>query len=121
MTVTKRKRASAMTIVEVALALAIVTIVIVGCTMIFAAGRGQIGRQKNFRIAAQLAAEKIEDFKAGSYSDIEDDTESVYFDGDTYNRNTFVADSNSYKTVRVAVSWGASNEPNVSLFTIIAP
>ncbi len=123
MTVRGRRYAAATTLVEVALAIVIVTIVVVGCSMLFASARGQIHRQKNLRSAAQLAAQQLENLKAGSYDSITDSNtpESVPLDGVTYTRNTNVVDANSYKTVTVTVGWGGDNEPNVSLVTIIAP
>lgn len=123
MAVTKRRRAAATTMVEVMLAIVIVTIVVVGCSMLFASARGQICRQKNFRAATQLAAQQLENLKAGSYGSITDSNtpESVTFDGVTYTRSTNVVDANSCKTVTVTVGWGGGNDPNVSLVTIIAP
>lgn len=121
----KRRFATATTMVEVALAIVIVAIVIVGCSILFAATRGQIRRQKTFRAATQLAAQKLEILKAKPYSDSAlnegDYSDSNSIDGVSCTRYTHIEDSNSYKTVRVSVCWGASNEPNVTLVTIIAP
>ena len=123
MAVTKHRCAAATTIVEVALAIVIVTIVVVGCSMLFASARGQIYRQKNLRVATQLAAQQLENLKADSYSSITDSNtpESVTLGGVTYTRSTNVVDANSHKTVTVTVGWVGDNEPNVSLVTIIAP
>ena len=124
MTFAKRRHAAALTMVEIVLAILIVTIVIVGCSMLFASGRAQIKRQKTYRAAVQLACQKLEYLKGQTYSsltagDATPDTNSI--DGVSYTRNTHIEDGNSCKTVRVTVHWGASNDPNVSLITIIAP
>jgi len=109
--------------VEVVLAILIVTIVIVGCSILFASGRTQIKRQKIYRAAVQLATQKLEKKKGGLYSSLTagDEPNSYTMDGVSYTINTHIADGNSYKTVKVTVYWGASNDPNVKLFTIIAP
>ncbi|MGA1980458.1 MAG: prepilin-type N-terminal cleavage/methylation domain-containing protein [Sedimentisphaerales bacterium] len=123
MAVKQRKPMAAFTLIEVMAAILIVTIVIVGCAFLFAIGKGQISLQKHYRVATQLAAQKLEELKAEpNYASIGDSTDNTTLEDILYTRKAHVANAGSYKEVTVTVSWGhASNEPNVSLVTCIAP
>jgi len=124
MTVKQRKPVAAFTLIEVMAAILIVTIVIAGSSFLFVTGRSQINLQKQYRVATQLAAQKLEELKAGAYSDIVvgDDSNSIPLEDLSYTRSTHTVNAGSYKEVTVTVSWGqADNEHNVSMVTCIAP
>jgi type II secretory pathway pseudopilin PulG len=121
----KQHKILAFTLIEVVTAVLVITIVIAGAAFIFAMGRGQIARQKHYRAATQLAAQKLEQLKVADYNSVvtsgPEDINNLDID---YTRNTHVNnDPNAtYKVVRVTVSWEQGNdEPNVSLVTCIAP
>jgi prepilin-type N-terminal cleavage/methylation domain-containing protein len=124
MTVKQRKSVAAFTLIEVMTAILIVTIVIVGSSFLFVTGRSQVNLQKHYRAATQLAAQKLEELKAGNYSDIVvgDDSNSISLEDLSYNRNIHTVNAGSYKEVTVTVSWQQGHlERNVSLVTFIAP
>jgi prepilin-type N-terminal cleavage/methylation domain-containing protein len=123
MTVTKHKSKAAFTIVEVMVAVLIVAIVVIGGSLLFVMGKGQISQQKRFRAATQLAAQKLEELKAGNYNNVVDDNNSVVLEGITYTRDTNVVDVNAlYKQVTVTVGWnqGAVSH-SINMVTCIAP
>ena len=124
MTIKRHKSAAAVTLIEVMVAVLIVTIVIIGGSLLFVTGRSQINQQKQYRAATYLAAQKLEELKAGNYGAITvgDTEESLSLEDLSYSRSTHTEDAGSYKEVTVTVSWGLTgNEHNVSLVTSIAP
>jgi prepilin-type N-terminal cleavage/methylation domain-containing protein len=123
MTGKQYKSKAAFTIVEVMVAVLIVAIVVIGGSLLFVMGKGQISQQKRFRAATQLAAQKLEELKAGDYANIVNDNNSVVLEGITYTRDTNVVDVNAlYRQVTVTVSWnqGAASH-DISMVTCIAP
>jgi hypothetical protein len=98
--------------------------VVIGGSLLFVMGRGQISQQKRFRAATQLAAQKLEELKAGSYASVVNDSNSVVvLEGISYTRDTVVEDVNAmYKRVTVTVGWnqGAASH-DISMVTCIAP
>jgi prepilin-type N-terminal cleavage/methylation domain-containing protein len=125
MTVKQRKSVAAFTLIEVMTAILIVTIVIAGGSFLFVTGRSQVNLQKHYRAATQLAAQKLEELKAGAYSDIAvGDTQDphISLEGLSYNRNIHTVDAGSYKEVTVTVSWLQGNSSrDVNMVTCIAP
>ncbi|MDD5328030.1 MAG: type II secretion system protein [Phycisphaerae bacterium] len=123
MTFRQRKSAAAFTLIEAMIAALIVTIVIVGTSFLFAVGRGQINQQKNYRAAAQLATQRLEQLKGGDYAAVVSGSSSYSLEGVSYATNTVIENVGSlYKKVTVTVSWGPPGSGfNVSLVTIIAP
>lgn len=55
---------------EVMVAVLIMVIVIIGSSVLFVAGRSQVSMQERNRVATELAAQKLEELKAGGYNDI---------------------------------------------------
>jgi prepilin-type N-terminal cleavage/methylation domain-containing protein len=125
MTVKQRKPVAAFTLIEVMTAILIVTIVIAGGSFLFVTGRNQVNLQKHYRVATQLAAQKLEELKAGSYGSIVAGTTTdspIDLDDLSYNRSVNTVNAGSYKEVTVTVSWlQGNNSRNVSLVTFIAP
>lgn len=125
MTVKQRKSMAAFTLVEVMAAILIVTIVVAGGSFLFVMGKGQISIQKRYRAATQLAAQKVEELKAGDYSAIPLGTTpypTVTLDGLSYSRSINTVDAGNYKKVTVTVSWGPmGSQRNLNLVTCIAP
>ena len=122
MTIKRHKTAAAATLTEVMVAVLIIAIVIIGGSLLFVTGRSQIHQQKHHRAAIQLAAQKLEELKAGDYDAVEPNTENLTLEDFSYVRDTNAVDAGSYKEVTVTVSWGPTgNEHNVSLVTAIAP
>ena len=109
-----------MTMVEVVIAAIICGIVILGASFFFVTGRSQVSLQGNYRQAIQLAAQKIEELKAGGYDQME--TEDFTFESVSYVRSIKVEDVSLYKTVKVTVQWSQmGKQRSVSLDTYIAP
>jgi Tfp pilus assembly protein PilV len=127
MTFKHRKSAAAFTLVEVMTSILIVTIVVTGGSYLFIAGRNQVKLQKHYRSATQLAAQKLEELKAGPYVNISigSSSDSNTLDGATYTRDVNTVDNGTYKQVSVNVHWqeGLHGQftRNVSLVTLIAP
>jgi prepilin-type N-terminal cleavage/methylation domain-containing protein len=125
MTVKQRKSVAAFTLIEVMTAVLIVTIVIAGGSFLFLTGRNQVSLQKHYRAATLLAAQKLEELKAGNYDNIVDgNSNSISLEGVSYTpQSTVVVNTSpSYKKVTVTVSWlQGNNSRNVSLVTFIAP
>lgn len=118
----KSKRGTSL--VEVMVAVLILTIVMLGGSFFHVASTGQINLRKQYRVASQLAAQKLEELKAGNYDAIAigEAKDSLSLDGLSCSRNTVVEDVGSFKQVRVTVQWGqVGKERNVSLVTLIAP
>ncbi|MCJ7654544.1 MAG: type II secretion system GspH family protein [Dehalococcoidia bacterium] len=124
MTIKQRKPVAAFTLIEVMAAVLIVTIVIAGGSFLFVTGRGQINLQKHYRVATLLAAQKLEELKAGPYGNIVCDSNSDSLEGVSYTTQSTVVvnTSPSYKEVTVTVGWlQGNNSRNVSMVTCIAP
>ncbi len=123
MNVKRHNSAAALTLIEVMVAVLIVTIVIIGGSFLFVTGRDQISRWERYRVASQLAAQKLEELKADDYYSIVvgDTEESLSLENVSYSRSIHTEDAGSYKEVTVTVSWGPSNEHSVDLVTCIAP
>lgn len=110
-----------MTLVEVMLAILVLTIVVMGGSFLYVCGSGHITLSKNYRVATELAAQKLEDFRADNAFniDIPDDVPDdppITLGGVTFTRSTIVtppADPNyagSFKNVKVTVQWGVDNQ-----------
>jgi len=112
-----------MTLVEVMLAILVLTIVVMGGSFLYVCGSGHITLSKNYRVATELAAQKLEDFRADNAIniDIPKDAneildETIPLGGVTFTRSTVVeipTDPNyagSFKNVRVTVQWGVDNQ-----------
>jgi len=111
-------------LVEVVVAMLILTILIIGGHHHFVYGRGQIALQGHYRVAAQLAAQKLEELKASNYNDIvEGPTEETLSIGDlSCSRSTDTNDVGLYKQINVTVHWSQlGKDRNVSLDTFMAP
>ena len=110
-------------LIEVMIAALILTIIIMGGSFFYVASTNQINLREQHRVASRLAAQKLEDLKAGNYSDIAvgkttDDPLGSGF----YSRSTVTEDMGTYKKVTVDVIWGTpDNSHNVSVVTFIAP
>ena len=121
------KVSKAFTLIELMLAILILTIVIAGGSFLFVGGRSQINLQKHYRVATQLAAQKLEELKADntvSYDSIVvgETEQSLSLEDLSYSRSTRIENVGLYKKARVTVRWGQiGNEHNVSLVTFIAP
>jgi len=121
------KSRKGMSLVEVLVAISILLITMIASSFVFVSGKSQIKRQGDYRIAAQLAAQKLEELKAGSYSAIADGetTESLSSQDLSHcSRSTGITTEGGglYKKVGVTVRWGRTgDEHNVSFVTFIAP
>lgn len=123
MTFKNCKSAAAFTLVEIMIAILIVTIVVAGGSYLFIVGRDQVNLQKHYRAATQLAAQRLEELKAGPYlTGVICGSDSNTLEDETYTRDVNVVDSGSYKEVTVNVHWQQGHlTRNVSLVTVIAP
>lgn len=126
--VTIRKSKKGTSLVETVVAILVLSIIIVGSSFLFVSGQGYIDMRGRHRIAAELAAQKLEELKAGNYNDIvvvEGGTEESFsLDDFPYTRSlaTEIRDGGLYKKVQVTVSWQQMGKQcNVSLATFIAP
>ena len=122
MTIQKSKKGTSL--VEVIVATLILAIVILGGSFFYVASTNQINLQEQHRAASRLAGQKLEELKAGSYSDIatSETKESLTLENSTYSRSVVTEDHGLYKKVVVTVNWGPVDmERNVSLVTLIAP
>lgn len=119
------KSKKGMTLIEVMLSLLILLIVVMGSSFLFAYGRGQISLRENYRLALQLASQKLEQLKADDYSNIEEGELSEKLSvGNLKNctLSTLTLDRGSYKNVRTVVCWEqGGTKHNVSLVTLIVP
>jgi Tfp pilus assembly protein PilV len=81
-----------LTLVEVMLAIAILIIALVGTSLMYASGRRFLVGQQHYRMAVQLASQKLEQLKASGYDNIAEGEEEREFliDGLTYLRHTQV-------------------------------
>lgn len=113
-----------MSLVEVVVAMLIFSVLIIGGHHHFTYGRGQIALRRNYRAALQLAAQKMEELKAGNYDNItEGITEETLTLGEhSCSRSTDANDAGLYKQINVTVNWNQmGKEHNMSLDTFIAP
>jgi Tfp pilus assembly protein PilV len=80
------------TLIEVMLAIAILIISVVGTSLMYASGRRFLVGQQHYRMAVQLASQKLEQLKASGYDNIGEGEEEKEFsiDGLTYLRHTQV-------------------------------
>ena len=111
-------------LVEIAVAILIFTLVIIGAYSSYVYARKQIGLRKHYRVAVQLAAQKLEELKAAGYNDIEEGgtVENTSLEGFSYSRNTNTEDVGLYKKIQVNVNWQQMGRVhNVNLATFIAP
>lgn len=121
------KSAAAFSLVEITVAILIVAIVVAGGSYLFITGKNQVSLQKHYRAATQLASQRLEVLKAGSYTDINSNSvsDSNTLEGVIYTRDVNTVDSGTYKQVTVNVHWKeglhGQFDRNVNLVTIIAP
>jgi len=120
----KYKRGTSL--IEIMVAIVVLAMIIIGGSALFSYSRGQIQLQKYSRMAVQLAAQKLEELKAGNYNDIAADSndikEDIALDDFLCTRSTLIVDTGLYKQVAVVVQWGSDNQKyEVSLNTFIAP
>ena len=111
-------------LIEAMLAILILAILVVGGSLHFAYGRGQIELRKHYRVAVHLASQKLEELKAGSYDDIaEGETkESLSLEDLSFSRIIETQDLGLYKQVQVTVYWERMGKGHdVSLVTNISP
>ena len=105
-----------MTLIEVMIAILVMMIVILGCATLFSYGMGHISSSKNYRVAAELASQKLEYFRSENFynKDINDTVpdESIVLDNQTFTRSTEVSDVDDpntgeilFKDVKVTVQW----------------
>jgi len=119
-----RKSKKGTSLIEVMTAALILVIVILGGSFFYVASTNQINLREQYRAASRLAGQKLEELKAGSYSDIatSETKDSLTLENSTYSRSAVTEDLGSYKKVVVTVNWGpADMGRNVSLVTLIAP
>ena len=124
MTFKKKKYVPAFTLTEVMVAILIVTIVVTGGSYLFITGQNSVKMQKHYRAAAHLAAQKLEELKASSYSSVlaGTDSDDVPLEEKTYTLTTEVVDSGSYKEITVTVTWQEGRlTRTVDLVTLVAP
>jgi Tfp pilus assembly protein PilV len=125
MTTIARKSKKGTSLVEVMVAVLILTIVMIGGSFFNVASSSQINLRKQYRAAARLAAQKLEELKAGNYDAIAigEAKDSISLEKSSlYSRSIVTEDLGLYKQVRVTVHWGqVGKENNVSLVTLIAP
>jgi len=112
-----------MTLVEVMLAILILTIVILGSALLYVYGLGHISLSKNYRVATELAAQKLEQFQADNHYHIDipdgETSEDVSLGGVSFTRDTMTEDLGLYKKVNVTVNWTQNQRPReVSLVTL---
>jgi hypothetical protein len=117
------------TLVEVMTAILVLTIVVMGGSFLYVYGSGHITLSKNCRVATELAAQKLEDFRADNARniDIPKDANDILDEeiilGDvTFTRKTEVEIPTDeyaglFKNVRVTVQWGKDNKNEVVLAT----
>ncbi len=117
------KSKKGMTLVEVMLAILILTIVILGSALLYVYGLGHISLSKNYRVATELAAQKLEQFQADNHYHIDipdgETSEDVSLGGVSFTRDTMTEDLGLYKKVNVTVNWTQNQRPReVSLVTL---
>ena len=111
-------------LIEVMVAVVICLIVIMGGFSLFVYGRKQIDIQGNGRVAVHLAAQKLEELKAGPYNNVTEGqtTERISLERAYYDRTVQTEDLGQYKQITVSVNWLRSNQNHdISLTTLVAP
>ena len=107
------KSRKAMTLVEIMLAILILAIVVLGSSFMFVYGTGMIAQSKNYRVATELASQKLEYFRSENaynidINDVQED-ESIALSEMTFTRHTEVEaqpeEDPVYKKVAVTVQW----------------
>ena len=117
------KSKKGMTLVEVMLAILILTIVILGSAMLYVYGLGHISLSKNYRVATELAAQRLEQLEADNHYHIDipdgETSENISLGGISFIRDTTTEDLGLYKKVNVTVNWTQNQRPReVSLVTL---
>jgi prepilin-type N-terminal cleavage/methylation domain-containing protein len=117
------KSKKGMTLVEVMLAILILTIVILGSALLYVYGLGHISLSKNYRVATELAAQKLEQFEADNHYHIDipagETTEGISLGGVSFTRDTTTEDLGLYKKVKVTINWTQNQRlRDVSLVTL---
>ena len=112
-----------MSLVEVMLAIMALTIIILGSAPLFVYGLGHVSLSKNYRVAAELAAQKLEQFKADNHYHIDipegETSEDISLGGVSFTRDTVTEDLGLYKKVEVIVNWTQNQRlRDVSLVTL---
>ena len=113
-----------MGIIEVTVAIFILIIVIIGGFMSFFHARGQVHVRKQSRAALHLACQKLEDLKAGNYTNITvgSSEENINLVDLACRRKIQTDLVDSCKKVKVTTFWHQKGrEHSVSLVTYIAP
>ena len=119
-----RKSIKGLSLIEVMIAVLISTIVMLGGSLFFVSSTNQINLQRQYRVASQLASQKLEELKAVDYDTVAIGVveDSVTLKNSSYSRSVLVQDLGSYKEVTVSINWGpAGQEHTTSLVTLIAP
>ncbi len=117
------KSKKGVTLVEVMLAILILTIVILGSALLYVYGLGHISLSKNYRVAAELAAQKLEQLEADNHYHIDipagETSEDISLGGVAFTRDTTTEDLGLYKKVNVTVNWTQNQRlRDVSLVTL---
>ena len=119
-----RKSKKGVSLIEVMIAVLISTIVMLGGSFFFVSSTNQINLRRQYRVASQLASQKLEELKAVDYDTIEigEAKDSVTLKNSTFSRSVVTKDIGSYKQVNVSVNWGPEDQQrNINLVTYIAP
>jgi prepilin-type N-terminal cleavage/methylation domain-containing protein len=117
------KSKKGVTLVEVMLAILILTIVILGSALLYVYGLGHISLSKNYRVATELAAQKLEQLEADNHYHIDipagETSEDISLGGVAFTRDTTTEDLGLYKKVNVTVNWTQNQRlRDVSLVTL---
>jgi len=117
------KSKKGMSLVEVMVSILILTIVILGSAVLFVYGLGHVTLSKNYRVATELAAQKLEQFRADNHYHIDipdgETSEDISLGGVSFTRDTMTEDLVLYKKVKVTVNWKQKNrDRDVSLVTL---
>lgn len=117
------KSKKGMSLVEVMVSILILTIVILGSAVLFVYGLGHVSLSKNYRVATELAAQKLEQFRADNHYHIDipdgETSEDISLGGVSFTRDTMTEDLVLYKKVKVTVNWKQKNrDRDVSLVTL---
>jgi len=117
------KSKKGMSLVEVMVSILILTIVILGSAVLFVYGLGHVSLSKNYRVATELAAQKLEQFRADNHYHIDipdgETSEDISLGGVSFTRDTMTEDIGLYKKVKVTVNWTQKNrDRDVSLVTL---
>jgi len=109
------KSKKGMSLIEVMLAVLIIIIIILGSSFLYVFGIGYVGLSKNYQVAAQLAAQKLEQFRADNHFHIDipvgTTSEDISLGDVSYTRSTETTeteetvDSGLCKKVKVNVYW----------------